>query len=91
MLELRVLRLNLFWHPSSGFLLGQKKIILTKRRGKSMKQKLLEIVQVTVLFQTDEIIFVWSFKNGNGRQNHPLLGCQNWDTSTGGCQNLVPG
>ena len=34
-----------------------------------MKQKLLEMVQVTVLFHTDELIFVWSFKNGNGRQN----------------------
>ena len=34
-----------------------------------MKQKMLEMVQVTVLFHTDEFIFVWSFKNGNGRQN----------------------
>ena len=34
-----------------------------------MNQKLLEMVQVTVLFHTDELIFVWSFKNGNGRQN----------------------
>ena len=34
-----------------------------------MKQKLLEMVKVTVLFHTDEFIFVWSFKNGNGRQN----------------------
>ena len=32
-----------------------------------MKQKLSEMVQVTVLFHTDEFIFVWSFKNG--RQN----------------------
>ena len=34
-----------------------------------MKQKLVEKVQVTVLFHTDDI-FVWSFKNGSGRQNH---------------------
>ena len=34
-----------------------------------MKQKLLEMVQVTDLFHTDEFIFVWSFKNGNGHQN----------------------
>ena len=34
-----------------------------------MKQKLLEMVPVTVLFHTDEFIFVWSFKNGNGCQN----------------------
>jgi len=53
-----------------------------------MKQKLLEMVQVTVLFHTDEFIFVLSLNNGNGRQN--LLGCHNWVTSTGGCQNLVP-
>ena len=26
-----------------------------------MKQKLLEMVQVTVLFHTDEFIYVWSF------------------------------
>ena len=35
-----------------------------------MEQKLLEMVQVTVLFHTNEFIFVRSFKNGNGRQNH---------------------
>ena len=33
-----------------------------------MTQTLLEMVQVTVLFHTDEFIFV-SFKNRNGRQN----------------------
>ena len=27
------------------------------------------MVQVTVMFHTDEYIYVWSFKNGNGRQN----------------------
>ena len=32
-----------------------------------MKQKLSEMVQV--LFHIDEFSFVWSFKNGNGRQN----------------------
>ena len=34
-----------------------------------MEQKLLEMVQETIVFHTDEFIFVWSFKNGNGRQN----------------------
>ena len=35
-----------------------------------MKQKLLEMVQGTVLFPTtDEFIFGRSFKNENGRQN----------------------
>ena len=38
-----------------------------------MKQKLLEMIQVAVLFHTDEFIFVWSFKNGNGRQNRPRV------------------
>ena len=34
-----------------------------------MKQKLLEMVQVTVFLHTDEFIFVWSFKYAYGRQN----------------------
>ena len=45
-----------------------------------MKQKLLEIIQVTVWLHhrvigglrplhTDEFIFLWFYKNGNGRQN----------------------
>ena len=46
-----------------------KEIILIKMRGKSMKQKLLEMVLVTVLFHAGEFIFVSSFKNGNGCQN----------------------
>ena len=41
-----------------------KNIILIKRRGKSTLQKLLKMVQVSVLFHTDEFIFVLSFKNG---------------------------
>ena len=64
------------------FLVSPKMIILIQRRGKSKKQKLLEMGQVTVLFHTDEFILVWSLKNGNG--------CRNWVTSTGGCQNLLP-
>ena len=40
-----------------------------------MKQKLLEMVLVTALFYTDEFIFVWSFKTGNGRQNQVLKLC----------------
>ena len=34
-----------------------------------MKQKLLEFIQVTVWLHTDEFIFVWFYKNENGRQN----------------------
>ena len=34
-----------------------------------MKQKLLKMIQVTVLFHTDEFNFDWSFKNGNERHN----------------------
>ena len=41
-----------------------------------MKQNLLEMVQVTV-FHTDEFIFFWSFKNGNGRQNRSW-GAKTW-------------
>ena len=83
-----------FWHPpvevtqfgTRGSVLAPKKIILIKRRGKSKKQKLLEMVQV--LFHTDEFIFVWSFKNGNGRQNHSS-GAKTWLHRRTG-QNLVP-
>ena len=55
-----------FWRP---FFVRPKKIILMKRQGKRIKRKLLEMVSVTFLFHTDEFILVWSFKNGNGRQN----------------------
>ena len=34
-----------------------------------MKQKLLEMIQVTVWLHTDEFIFVWFYKSENGRQN----------------------
>ena len=34
-----------------------------------MKQKLLEMIQVTVWLLNYEYMFVWSYKNGNGRQN----------------------
>ena len=34
-----------------------------------MKQKLLEMIQVTVWHHTDEFSFVWLYKNENGRQN----------------------
>ena len=55
-----------------------------------MKQKLLEMVQFTVLFHTDEFIIVLVYQKRN-RAPKPHLGCQNWVTSTGGCQNLVTG
>ena len=47
-----------------------KKIILIKREYSiSMKQKLLEMIQVTVWLHSDEFIFVWFNKNEKGRQN----------------------
>ena len=49
------------------------------------------MVQVNVLFHTDEIIFVWFFKNGNGRQNRSSGAKTGLLRATGGCQNLVPG
>ena len=65
-----------FWHPPVEvtqfwplFFVRPKKIILAKRQGNYMKHMLLETVQVTVLFHTDEFMFVWSFKIGNGCQN----------------------
>ena len=33
-----------------------------------MKQKLLKMIQVTVWLHTNEFIFVWFYKNENGRQ-----------------------
>ena len=53
-----------FRHPRSGFgalFCMTKKIILIKRRGNSMKQKLLEIFQVAVWLHTDEL-FLSGFK-----------------------------
>ena len=44
------------------FCKAEKKIILIKRRVKSLKQKLLEMVQVTVLFHTDEFHFCLVFQ-----------------------------
>ena len=76
-----------FWHP---FFVRPKKIILIMRRGKSMKQKLLEIVQFTVLFLTDKFIFVWSFKNGNGRLNR-ILGAKTGLLRRAGSITLFPG
>ena len=46
---------ELFWRP---FFIRPKKIILIKRRGNSMKQKLLEMIQVAVWLHTYEFIFV---------------------------------
>ena len=57
-----------FWRP----FFCKKQIILNKRRGNSMKQKLLKMIQVTGWLHTDEFIFVWFYKNENGRQNRSL-------------------
>ena len=55
-----------------------------------MKQKLFEMVQVTVLFHTDEFIFVWSFKNGNGRHNRSS-GSKNGLLRRAGAKTKFPG
>ena len=47
------------WRPGSGLapvFCKTRKIILIKRQGKSMKQKLLEMIQLTVWLHTDELI-----------------------------------
>ena len=46
-----------------------KKDYIVKSRGKSMKQKLLEMIKLTVWLHTDDFIFIWFYKNENGRQN----------------------
>ena len=48
-----------FWRQISGFAPKTKRIILIKGLGYSMKQKLLEMIQVTDWLHTDEFIFVW--------------------------------
>ena len=55
-----------------------------------MKQNMLEMVQVTILFHTDELIFVWSFKNGNGRQNRSS-GTKSWLLRRVGAKTQFPG
>ena len=55
-----------------------------------MKQKFSEMVKDTVLFHTDEFIFLWSFKNGNGRQNRSS-GAKTGLLRRAGAKNLVPG
>ena len=64
-----------------------KKIILVKRRGNCIKQKLLERIQVTVWSHTDFFLLVLQKRQ---RALKPFLGDQNWVTSTGGHHNLVP-
>ena len=46
-----------FWRP---FFVRSKKIILIKRRGNSMNQNLLEMIQVTVWLHTKEFFFVFT-------------------------------
>ena len=54
------------------FCKAKKYYIDHEGRENIMKQKLLEMIQVTVCLHTDEFIFVWFYKNENGRQNHSL-------------------
>ena len=63
-----------------------------------MKQKLLEMVQVTAFIPipSDEFNFFWLYKNGNRRQyrfsgEKPFLERQNWVIKLGKLHNLVPG
>ena len=55
-----------------------------------MKQKLLKIIQVTIWLHTDEFIFVWSYKSGNGRQNRSPSAKTDGVTSMGGRHTSVP-
>ena len=50
------------WRPKS--------IILIMRWGNSIKQKMLEMIEVTVWLHTDEFIFVWFYIKDNGHQNY---------------------
>ena len=47
------------------------RLFLTKQDyiDEDMKQKLLDMIQVTVWLHTDELIFLWFYKNENRRQN----------------------
>ena len=56
-----------FWSP---FFVKPIKVILIKRQGNSMKQKLLEMIQVTVWLHTDEFNFIWFYKKENKLKNH---------------------
>ena len=53
------------------FFVRPKNIILIKRRENSMKQKLSEMIQITVWLYTDDF-FCWFYKNKNGPQNLSL-------------------
>ena len=65
-----------FWRPKSGFGAHPKKIILIKRRGNGMKQKLLEIIQVTdVSFILMNLFCLVLQKRKGGPK--PLIGRQN--------------
>ena len=71
-----------FWRL---FYVRPKKIILIKRGGggNSMKQKLLEIIQVTIWLNLILLSFTkWKW------EPKPFLGRQNWVISTGGHLNL---
>ena len=60
-----------FWRPF--FCKTKKKIILIKRRRKSKKQKLLEMIKFSVLFQTDQFILFGLSKTETGAKTAPRV------------------
>ena len=62
---------------------------MIKRRGKSMNQSCWKWFKLLFCFILMNLFLFGLSKTE--RAPKPLLGCQNWDTSMGGCQNLVPG
>ena len=55
-----------FWRP---FFCKAKKDYIDQEAGEECETKVVGNSSVTVLYTTEEFIFVWSFKNGNGSQN----------------------
>ena len=78
-----------FRHPRSGFG-AREKIILIKRRGKSMNQSWWKWFKLLFCFKLMKFIFVYSFINGNGRQNR-FSGAKTGLLRRAGARTLFPG
>ena len=82
-----------FWHPRRGFgalfLEGQKRLYWA-RGGGNYKTKVVGNGSSYWFVSYGWIYFCLVFQKRK-RAPKPLLWCQSLDTSTGGCQNLVPG
>ena len=71
------------------FLEGQKRLYWSRGRGKvwsKSRWKWFKLLFCFILMN----LFLFGLSKRK-RAPKPLLGCQNWVTSTGGCQSLVPG